>query len=153
MTSPLMQKWQQAQKFPGGPALFSWFLGKFVIPYTGSVSPRILEVEPGRARVRLKDRRKVRNHLQCIHAIALLNVGEFTTGLAMTAQMPSDARAIITELKMTYHRKARGLIEARCECPPLDLSDTRDYQIQSDLYDSSGEIVATCTATWRVGPK
>jgi acyl-coenzyme A thioesterase PaaI-like protein len=148
-----MKKWEQAKRFPAGKALFSFFLGKFVIPYTGTVSPLIEEVTPGRARVVLKDRRKVRNHLNCIHAIALLNVGEFTTGLAMTAQLPADARAIITELKMAYHLKARGRIIATCDCPPLDLTTTRDYQIQSELRDSSNQIVATCTATWRVGPK
>lgn len=153
MSSPLLKKWHQAQRFPGGEALFSWFLGKFLIPYTGSVSPRIEAVAAGSAKVSLKDRRKVRNHLQSIHAIALLNVGEFTTGLAMTAQMPDGARAIITELNMEYHRKARGRIVATCDCPPLDLSSTRDYKIQSLLRDSSDELVATCTATWRVGPK
>lgn len=153
MSSPLLKKWHQAQKFPAGKSLFSWFLGKLVIPYTGSCSPLIESIEPGRAKVILKDRRKVRNHLKCIHAIALLNAGEFTTGLAMTAQLPKDARAIITELNMVYHHKARGTIEVTCECPPLDLSSTRDYKIESHLHDKEGKIVATCIATWRVGPK
>ncbi|MDJ0835171.1 MAG: DUF4442 domain-containing protein [Acidobacteriota bacterium] len=94
MTSPLFHWWSRARKIPGGPWLFSRFIG-FVVPYTGTIRSKILELQPGFARVALNDRRRVRNHLKSVHAIALMNLGEFSTGVALMAQLSDRSRAIL----------------------------------------------------------
>ena len=69
-----------------GKSFFS-FLISFVNPYTGSLGARVEIFDKGHAEVSLKDYKKNRNHLNSIHAIALTNLGEFTSGLAVLSSL------------------------------------------------------------------
>jgi acyl-coenzyme A thioesterase PaaI-like protein len=122
------------------------------IPYTGSIHPLVLELRPGYAKVQMRDRRAVRNHLHSIHAIALMNLGEVTTGLAMTLAMPDGARGIVTGLSMEYVKKARGLLTAECTAPPFDASVSAQHDFHADIVDASGDVAPHATAHWLVGP-
>jgi acyl-coenzyme A thioesterase PaaI-like protein len=124
----------------------------FMIPYSGSIHPRVLELRSGYAKVQMKDRRAVRNHLHSVHAIALMNLGELTTGLAMTLAMPDGARGIVTGLEMQYLKKARGLLTAECTAPPFDATVSGQHDFKADIVDASGDVVARATAHWLVGP-
>ena len=144
--------WGRLAKVPGGKRLFTIMIGRMA-PYSGTIGAKCLELEPGYAKVELKDRRAVRNHLNCIHAIALANFGELTTGLAMMAGLPDDARGILTGIEMQYLKKARGTLTAECRCNIPSTSETLDYRVLGEIKNADGELVATATALWRVGPR
>ncbi len=124
----------------------------WMIPYSGSIHPRVLELRAGYAKIQMRDRRSVRNHLHSVHAIALMNLGELTTGLAMTLAMPDDARGIVTGLSMEYLKKARGVLTAECIAPPFDATVSGPHDFTADIVDTSGAVVARATAHWLVGP-
>ena len=84
--------------------MFSRLLG-LMVPYTNSIRGTVVRFEPGHAQVLLRDRRRVRNHLRSIHAIALANVGELATGLSIISGLGPDLRAILTGLDLRYRKR------------------------------------------------
>jgi acyl-coenzyme A thioesterase PaaI-like protein len=147
-----MRLWRRLAPLPLGKWIFSVLLG-FRVPYTGTVRPRVQELAPGHARVSMRDRRAVRNHLHSIHAIALANLAEVTSGLAMTVGLPANARAIVTGLSIEYVKKARGALVAECTAPPIDATIDAEHAVESIVRDAAGDVVAKCTARWLVGPR
>lgn len=147
----LLQWWDRLKHRPGGEWLFARVLARG-IPYTATIHPRVLVIEKGYARVEVADRRRIRNHLNSIHAIAIANLGELSGGLAMTATLPPDVRGILIGLQVEYKKKARGklMAEARCEVPAV--TAPIDYRLTSRVTDTTGDEVATVTATWRLSP-
>ena len=147
----LRQRWQQLSALPGGRWLFSRLLGQMA-PYTGSIGARVEVLKPGYCRVQLKDRRAVRNHLRSIHAIALCNLGEMATGLALMNSLPDNTRGILVNICADYHHKARGTLQAECHCEiPADNRE-QQYEVVASVRDESGETVTTVTASWLLGP-
>ena len=142
--------WTKLKNIPGGNIIFSSLASKY-IPYTGSISPLVLSIESGQARVLLKDKRAVRNHLNCIHAIALANVGEFSTGLCLISQLPESAMAILTRIEIEYLKKARGdLVSEAIYQYQNAQQENEDHKITANILNASNEIVTKVHATWRV---
>ena len=75
----LLAAWRRLSPLPGGRFVFT-MLVRWMIPYTGSTWPRVEQLEPGHARISIKQRRRLEQHLGSIHAIALANVAEFASG-------------------------------------------------------------------------
>jgi len=145
------RNWDRLSGIPGGRRLFSWLVGRMA-PYSGSIGATVLELGPGRSRVELRDRRAVRNHLRSVHAVALLNLAELSSGLALTYAMPATSRGILTALSMEYVKKARGRLVASCDFDPPDASVHSEHKLFSTIRDERGDVVARATARWLVGP-
>jgi acyl-coenzyme A thioesterase PaaI-like protein len=139
--------WKRLSRVPGGRRIFSMIIGRMA-PYTGTMGARIQELSPGYSRWTLRDRRRVRNHLNSVHAVALVNLAEVASGTAMLTALPPGTRGIVTGLSMEYLKKARGTLTAECRCtvPAID-GETR-YDVRADVRDADGEVVARGTVTW-----
>lgn len=147
----LLSLWRRLSPLPGGKWLFALLFGR-TVPYSGSVGPRIETLEPGLARVSIPDRRSNRQHLGSVHAIALMNVAEMASGLAMLAALRPGYRGIVTKIEIEYLKKARGRITAEAKAELPDLSVTADHLFISECRDAAGDVVARAGVTWRLGP-
>ena len=152
-TGSVMTWWRRLSRWPAGSWLFSLALGKFA-PYSGTIGARVEALQPGYARVSLRDRRGVRNHLRSIHAIALVNLGEIATGLAVLSSISAEMRGIVTGIEAEYLKKARGRLVAEASFQlPNNVQEDTPCEVEAELRDASGETVTRVRATWLIGYK
>jgi acyl-coenzyme A thioesterase PaaI-like protein len=154
MQSPgvrILKLWRRLKPYPGGKWLFAQIFGH-TVPYSGSVGPRIIVLEPGHAEIEIPDRRSNRNHLGSVHAIALINAAEQTSGLAMLVGLPDGIRGIVTHISMEYLKKARGTIRAVSTVAVPAITTDAEVDVTADCLDRAGTVVARATVRWRLGP-
>lgn len=148
----ILTLWRRLEPLPFGTRIFSFVLGRMV-PYTGTIRPRVLELEPGRVRAGMADRRRVRNHLDSVHAIALANLGELVTGLATITALGDGGRGIAVRFEVDYRKKARGRLVAECATEvPEPVREPTDHVATGLIRDEAGDVVAEVRATWRLAP-
>ena len=123
-----------------------------MVPYTASIGARVERLEPGHVVVSMRDRRRVRNHLRSVHAIALANVGELSTGLALLGAMGPEVRGILTGIDVRYLKKARGRLRAEARCTIPQVTEHTEYTVEARVTDESGDVVATVEARWLLSP-
>jgi acyl-coenzyme A thioesterase PaaI-like protein len=148
----LRELWDRIASIPGGRTLFSRAIG-LAAPYTGTIGAKVDVLRKGHSEVVLEDRRGVRNHLDCVHAIALANLAELTGNVALAYSLPDDARFIVAGMSIDYLKKARGTIRGVCDCPVPTTSERQEYPVVVDMVDARGETVARATLRTLVGPK
>jgi acyl-coenzyme A thioesterase PaaI-like protein len=97
----------------------------------------------------------VRNHLRSVHAIALANLGELSSGLAMLTALPPGTRGIVVDLKVGFAKKARGLLTATgtAVAPTMDRLANGDVESVATaiIRDVERDIVAEVRVRWRIG--
>lgn len=149
----LIKMWNRYGGSVLGRKIFSYVLGR-TAPYSGTIKAEVLSLKPGSVQVALKDRRSVRNHLNSVHAIALANLGELASGLAMISAVPPNTRAIVVNLEIEYLKKARGrLIATGSATPPESISESINSLALAEIKDTEGDTVSRVKVHWRLSPK
>lgn len=149
-TQSIYRLWTWLSKVPSGRRLFSLLI-RFVNPYSGKLGASILELEPGYCRATLDDRRRIRNHLDSIHAIALTNFGELVSGLAVISAMPDTLRGIPVAIHIEFLKKARGQLSAECRTQlPENIAPVL-HRVEAEIKNREDHTVAVITVDWKIG--
>ena len=146
----VLSLWRSCAGLPFGRVLFGFLFGR-TVPYSATIGATVLDLSPGRARLALRDRRAVRNHLGSIHAVALTNLGELASGLAMTTALPAGVRGIVVRIETVYLKKARGTLLCDCRVEVPEVSGDLNHEVFAEIRDGGGDIVASVRVTWRLG--
>ena len=128
----------------------------FVAPYTASISPFVHLLDRTICHASLADRPWLRNPFHSIHAVALINLGEFASGLAMITalQYQPHLRGIPVRIDTEFYRKVRTEAHAKAIVPSItDIKNDSQVTCEANIYDSSDNLVAKCTVTWSISVK
>jgi len=148
----LLKMWTRLSGIPGGKWLFSRIVARKV-PYSGTIRAKVIELARGSATLQLKDRRGIRNHLDSVHAVALVNLGEMTSGISVMTALPESCRAIVTRISTQYFKKARGTLICECTVALPEITQDVDVEVQAEVKNVAGDVVSVTTVNWRVGPR
>lgn len=99
--------WQKLSHKPLGKIAFSTAVS-LKAPYFRTVAPRIVELRPGYAQVRLPKWWGVNNHIGTFHVIAALNGAEIAMGVLAEASVPATHRWIPQGMRAAYPAKSTG---------------------------------------------
>ena len=153
MTAPALALFHRL----GGSAPGRWLYSRLVCwkaPYFASISPTVVHLAPGTCTVRFADRRRVRNHLGSVHAIALCNAAELAGGLATDATIPASMRWIPKGMSVRYLQKARGPLTATAGVPAIgDATLAQEVAAHVAVVDAGGETVFDAVIAMWVSPR
>jgi acyl-coenzyme A thioesterase PaaI-like protein len=131
--SQVLTLWRKTQGIPVvGPWAFSFAFGQKA-PYFATIRPRFTVLEPNHAELVIPKRRRVKNHIGTVHAIALCNGLEAAMGALAEATIPKDKRWIPKGMEVTYTAKATSDITCVAE------TDAAQWT-SGALPDSGGDV-------------
>jgi acyl-coenzyme A thioesterase PaaI-like protein len=148
----IRDSWDRLCRFPGGTRVFSRAVG-MAAPYTATIDAHVVALGPGHSEVTMRDRRAVRNHIDCVHAVALANLVELTGNVAVAYSLPDDGRFIVSKMSLEYLAKARGPLRAVGTCPATLTSERRELEVTVSIFNAEGTEVTRGSMTTLVGPK
>ncbi len=120
-----------------------------ISPYSGSINPIITHFDNTMVKCSINETFFIKNPFKSIHALALGNLGELTSGLLMINYLQKfNQIGIITQIDIKFHKKARGVIQAISKIESL-----RDGIIKTRLYDQDKFLVSEVLCKWDIKNK
>jgi acyl-coenzyme A thioesterase PaaI-like protein len=154
MTAPILALYTRITRWPAGHWLFSRLVC-LKAPYFATIAPCVVALAPGRCEVRLRDRRRVHNHLGTVHAIALCNLAELAGGVMTDASIPASMRWIPKGMSVEYLKKAVGTMHAVAtpEVALVEAADGYEAPVSVTITDPAGDAVFRARILMWVSPR
>lgn len=107
----VLSLYHKVTRFPFGHKIFSLMVS-FKAPYFSTVNPLVNDVRANYCECVIKKQRKVYNHIQTVHVIAICNGLEMAMGIMAEASIPKHLRWIPKGMTVDYVAKANS--DIRC---------------------------------------
>jgi len=146
----VLSLWKRFSKYRVGKWLFSYLI-RFINPYTDALGAKVDIFEAGHAEVILEDHKINKNHLNSVHAVALTNLGEFTSGIAVMGSLKENVRGIVSHISIDFIKKARGVLKAVSRCETPEITGNTEFIVYAEIFNSEDELVSRIHVTWQLG--
>lgn len=123
------------------------------VPFAGHAGSVVEELRPGRAVVRVPDRRSNRNHIGGIHAAAMMLAAESASGFVCGIEVPDDKLLVVKDFHVSFEKRASGSVRAIAELTReqrelLVRADRGDLDVTVRVVDEAGAEPITVKALW-----
>lgn len=145
----VLNLFNRLKDLPAGTRLFTLGVCR-TAPYFSSIRPLVEALQPGYARVSIRKRRRVENHLGTVHAIAMCNMAELAGGLMTDVSIPQGARWIPAGMSVEYLKKATSDLVAEADGSGIDWQVNGDKQVPVTIKDKQGQTVFTASIRMNV---
>lgn len=147
----IFEIYKKLSAFPFGRRLFNMAVG-LRAPFFGKIRPNVVELKPALCIVEMKDRWGIRNHIGTINAGAMCTLAELTAGLAVDSAIPKHLRWLPKGMSVSYLKKAKGTLRAKCEFDP-SLLRKGDILIPLEIKDTKNDNVFTAEITFYISER
>ncbi|GGA10995.1 hypothetical protein GCM10011408_35420 [Dyella caseinilytica] len=105
--------------------------------------------------MRIRDRRRVHNHIGTVHAIALCNLAELSAGVMAEVTIPPGMRWIPKGMTVEYVAKAVGTMSAVAapDAPAVESAEGYEWPVVVHVSDPAGTEVFRARITMWLSPR
>ena len=151
MATSTLKLYRKLKTLPLGGCAFNLAVS-LKAPFFRTIRPNIVELEPSRCKIQIKDRWGVRNHIGTVNAVAMCTAAELAGGLALDVTIPPELRWIPKGMTVSYLKKAKGTLECTCELNDA-LIQEGDITVPVVIRNAGKEDVFSADITMHVSRK
>ena len=135
----------------------SLFFGR-AVPFTGTAGIRIELLTRERCVISLPNRKRVRNHIGGVHAIASLLIAESATGFMVGLNVPDDRVPVIKTVRADYVKRAKGDMRVVATLTPeqvelIRTTEKGETAVAVEIHDAEGREPIIIEMVWAWTPK
>lgn len=138
--NPLRRFVEKANTYPAwlGRRLIT-FAFNSKVKLAGTARLQVLATDGKSVTFRIRNKKRVQNHIGGVHAAAMALVAESATGFVVGLNLPADKLPLIKSMQLNYVKRASGDLLARAH-----LTDEQIAQMQQQ---DKGEVMVSVTVT------
>jgi len=123
------------------------------VPFTGTAGLDFLQMTPGLVEIGIRNRKKVQNHIEGIHASAMNLLAETATGMVVGMNVRDDCIPLAKELRMAFKKRATGDMRAVATLSDeqralMQASDKGEVNVSVLVTDEAGAHPVECEFVW-----
>ena len=128
------------------------------VKFAGTAKVEILEMSATRLHARIKNRKRVQNHIGSVHAAAMALLAETATGLVVGMSVPDDRVPVIKSMNIDYVKRAKGDLEAVATLSEEGVArilstEKGEITVPVKVTDENGNEPIQCEMIWAWTPK
>jgi len=128
------------------------------VPFLQTTDTKIVEMTPEKSVVIIQNQKKVQNHIQTIHAAAMVLLAETATGMVLSMNMPDDKVQVAKAMNIKFIKMAKGDLKAVATMTAEQqilarTTEKGEVAIQVIVSDQEEKEPVICDITWAWFPK
>lgn len=155
----LIRSLAKLEAFPKGlqRPMRNWVIGR-TVPFTGTAGIDYEKMSREEVILNLRNRKKVQNHIQQVHAAATALLAETASGMVVGMNLPDDKLPLIKSMQVRYTKRSTGAQRAVAslsdeQVQHIHNTEKGDVLVPVSIHDETGAKVVELEMLWAWIPK